>query len=160
MTVKDIIEKVKRAKALGLERKEALEYNKKKVIKEATEFFKVLDYIKKEGFNIARSYVIGSGSNQNINLRVLLDADSNIVGIGFVYDDRHRYTFSTGFDNDTSYAAYLDREGKIHIKPRNPKYKPDIDFEKLLLDEFDILRKEIEERLVSDINYKYAIIDN
>lgn len=160
MTIKDIKEKIKEAKATGLKRKETLEYNKKKVIKEATEFFEVLDYIKKEGFNIAQSYVIGSSNNQAVNLKVLLDADRNIVGIGTTYDDINRYDLLTGFDNDTSYAAYLDRKGKIHIKPRNPKYKPDIDFEKLLLNEFHILRKEIEERLESDIQYKYTIIDN
>lgn len=160
MTIKDIKEKIKEAKATGLRRKEALEYNKKKVIKEATEFFEILDYIKKEGFNIAQSYVIGSSNNQAVNLKVLLDADRNIVGIGTTYDDIHRYDLLTGFDSDTSYVAYLDRKGKIHIKPRNPKYKPDIDFEKLLLNEFGILRKEIEELLESDIQYKYAIIDN
>lgn len=159
MTVKDIKEAIKKAKAVGLERKETIESNKKKVIKEATEFFEVLDYIKKEGFDIARSYVLGSDNNQAVNLKVLLDANRSIVGIGVTYDDINRYDLLTGFDNDTSYVAYLDRKGKIHIKPRNPKYKPTIDFEKLLLNEFEILRKKIEERLKSDINYKYAIID-
>lgn len=160
MTIKEIKSRIENAKSLGLIKKQNLETNKKKVIKEATEFFEVLDYIKKEGFNIARSYVIGSNNNQNVNLKVLLDADRNIFGIGTTYDDINRYDLLTGFDNDTSYAAYLDRKGKIHIKPRNPKYKPDIDFEKLLLNEFHILRKEIEERLKSDIQYKYAIIGN
>nr|DAU19606.1 MAG TPA: hypothetical protein [Crassvirales sp.] len=158
MTVQELKDFKDLVIARNEERKEAYEKNKEKAVKEAIEFFEVLDYIKEEGFDLAESYVIGSSSNQNVLLKILLDKNKSIVGIGCTYDDIHIYHREPGVNIDalnTSYIAYLDREGVIHIKPKNPDFKPDIDLKALILDSLDYLKGQVEKRYRNDVTREY-----
>lgn len=153
MTVEEIKELIAKEKEAGNLKTIAYENEKKQAIKEGIEFFKVLDYIKEQGFDIPESYVIGSDFVKSIELKVLLDSDRNIIGLGFTYDDMAKYDLLS--NTDTSYIAYLDREGNIHIKPNRSCYNPHINFESMFLSGFSHLKKRVEEQLRSNIKAKY-----
>ena len=158
MTVEEIKELIAKEKEAGNLKTIAYENEKKQAIKEGIEFFKVLDYIKEQGFDIPESYVIGSDFVKSIELKVLLDSDRNIIGLGFTYDDMAKYDLLS--NTDTSYIAYLDREGNIHIKPNRSCYNPHINFEAMFLGGFSHLKKRVEEQLRYNIKTKYNRIQS